>query len=53
MPILTHIDGPTKPGSYIVVLKDHQYQPEFLDSHNLRGELTYEYSSELVHGFAG
>jgi hypothetical protein len=53
MPPLTQIDGPTKAGSYIVVLKDHLNKPEFLDRHNLRGELTHEYSSHLVHGFAG
>ncbi|KAH9985155.1 peptidase 1 [Russula vinacea] len=50
---VTRLDGRTKPGSYIVILKRGLKKPDFLDKHNLRGKLTHEFHPRCINGFCG
>jgi hypothetical protein len=53
MPALTRHNGPTNPGSFIVILKQSVPKPDFLDRLDLRAAVTHEWNPRLINGFAG
>jgi hypothetical protein len=53
MPPLTLLNGPTKQGSYIVLLHPSLSMSHVLDGLELRPAVTHEWDPEFINGFAG